>query len=119
VEEEDESKEASGSRRFCTEEPLPKDGSAFTKFSNNTGHWDEDHLHETLLRFTDYTYKVTHGYLMVTDLQGVRKGNDFYLTDPVILCKDILRFGNTNLGEKFMEKCIQSTRAYMTENGWH
>jgi hypothetical protein len=119
VEEEDESKEASGSRRFCTEEPLPKDGSVFTKFSNNTGHWDEDHLHETLLRFTDYTYKVAHGYLMVTDLQGVRKGNDFYLTDPVILCKDILRFGNTNLGKKIMEKCIQSTHAYMTENGWH
>jgi hypothetical protein len=118
VEEEDESKEASGSRRFCTEEPLPQGSSAFTKFSNNTGYWDEDHLHETLLRFTEYTYTVTRGYLMVTDLQGVRKGHDFYLTDPAILCKDILRFGHTNLGEKFMEKCIQSTRAYMAENGW-
>jgi hypothetical protein len=55
---------------------------------------------------------------MVTDLQGVLKDNEFYLTDPVILCKDVMRFGHTNLGEKFMMKCIDSTRAYMKEKNW-
>jgi len=117
VEEEDETNEKAGARRFCAEEPLPTDGSVFIKFSNNTGHWEEDHLDESLLRFADFTYQITNKYLMVTDLQGDNKGNQFHLTDPVILCKDILRFGNTNLGEKFMEKCIDSTRELMKENG--
>jgi hypothetical protein len=116
VEEEKEVNEKSGNRRFCAEEALP-DGE-FIKFSNNTGHWEEDHLDESLLRFTDFTYQATNGYLMVTDLQGVLKDNEFYLTDPVILCKDVMRFGHTNLGEKFMMKCIDSTRAYMKEKNW-
>lgn len=118
VEEDDDSKEAHGTRRFCVEDPLPEDAS-FVKFSNNTGHWDEDHLDETLLRFTQFTYKATDGYLMVTDLQGAKQDGAFILTDPVILCTDILRFGSTNLGEKFMKKCIDSTRVYLKENGWN
>jgi hypothetical protein len=42
---------------------------------------------------------VTHGFLMVADLQGalmrdVRESRDgIFLTDPVLLCNDILRFG--------------------------
>jgi hypothetical protein len=119
VEEEDKSNEESGSRRFCAEAPLPTDGSVFIKFSNNTGFWDEDHMDESLFRFTDFTFMVTREYLMVTDLQGVRKGKEFFLTDPVILCKDILRFGRTNLGSKFMKRCTDSTRALMSENGWY
>jgi hypothetical protein len=118
VEEEDEKNEKNGNRRFCAEECLPADGTAFTKFSNNTGFWDEDHLDESLLRFTSFTHKISKGYLMVTDLQGIRKGREFILTDPVILCKDVLRFGNTNLGEKFMQKFVDTTRAFMKEKGW-
>lgn len=119
AEEEDEFNEARGDRRFCVEEPLPTSGaSSFVKYSNNTGYWNDEELNETLLRFTDFTFVATNGYLIVTDLQGVRKGNDFFLTDPVILCEDVLRFGHTNLGEKFMKKCIDSTRAILSENGW-
>jgi hypothetical protein len=118
VEEEDEKNEKNGNRRFCAEECLPTDGTDFTKFSNNTGYWDEDHLDESLLRFTLFTHTISQGYLMVTDLQGVRKGREFILTDPVILCKDVLRFGNTNLGEKFMQKFVDTTMAYMKERGW-
>jgi hypothetical protein len=117
VEEENEAHEKDGMRRFCAEEPLP-DGE-FEKYSNNTGQWDEDILDESLLRFTDFTYQATNKYLMVTDLQGVKSGNTFCLTDPVIMCQDILRFGNTNLGEAFMAKCVDSTRAYMKENSWY
>jgi hypothetical protein len=118
VEEVDEKNESSGNRRFCTENLLPTGGSEFTKYSNNTGYWDADSLSETLLRFTKYTHDATHGYIIVTDLQGVCKGNTYHLTDPVILCKDLLRFGNTNLGETFIKKCINSTHAHLTENGW-
>mmetsp|Transcript_33605 Transcript_33605/g.81251 ORF Transcript_33605/g.81251 Transcript_33605/m.81251 type:complete len:280 (+) Transcript_33605:3-842(+) len=119
VEEVDERNESSGNRRFCTEHLLPTHGTEFTKFSNNTGYWDEDSLNETLLRFTKYTHDATHGYIIVSDLQGVRHGNKYHLTDPVILCKDILRFGNTNLGEKFIKKCIDSTCEHLKENEWH
>lgn len=118
VEEEGEFNEKSGSRRFCTEAPLPTDGSAFIKYSNNTGYWDVDHIDESLLQFSDFSFIVTRKYLMVTDLQGVRVGNTCFLTDPVILCEDILRFGRTNLGGKFMKKCNDSIQALMSENGW-
>ena len=117
VEEKSEDNEKCGDRRFCAEEPLP-DG-VFTKFSNNTGYWNDEELHETLLRFTDFTFLATNGYLMVTDLQGVKDGENFVLTDPVILCKDKNRFGNTNLGPVMMARCIKSTRALMKENDWH
>jgi len=118
VEEEDEKNETTGNRRFCVEQHLPKGGTEFVKYSNNTGYWDEDVLDETLLRFTKFTHDITHGYILVSDLQGVRRGSSYYLTDPVILCKDILRFGNTNLGEKFVKKCIDSTNAHLKEHKW-
>lgn len=119
VEEETDAHEFEGNRRFCAEPYLPEEGGAFTKYSNNTGYWNLDVLDETLLRFTEFTYRATSGYLMVTDLQGVKKDDSFVLTDPIILCKDIIRFGHTNLGEKFMDKCVNATRALMKENGWH
>ena len=44
-------------------------------------------------------------YFKVVDLQGVKNGGwIFRLTDPVIHCKDVTRFGRTNLGEKGMER---------------
>jgi hypothetical protein len=82
----------------------------FVKFNNNAGQWDEDCLDELLLRFSNFTCQSADGCLMVTDLQGaIKKDNKFFLTDPAVLCKDILGFGNTNLGEKFMKKCIDSS----------
>lgn len=118
VEEESSTRESLGERRFCVEPPLPS--GKFEKYSNNTGYWDEDALDESLLRFSAWTYKATGGYLMITDLQGVKcsSKNKYYLTDPVILCKDIIRFGNTNLGEKFLKKCIDATHSYLAERGW-
>ena len=118
VEEVEETNESSGNRRFCAEYLLPTGEIEFTKFSSNTGYWDEDTIDETLLRFTKYTHDVTDGYIIVTDLQGVREGNTYHLTDPVILCKDILRFGNTNLGENFIKKCLDSTISHLDERCW-
>lgn len=101
---------------YCVERALAgvSDGSVeFKKFSNNTGYWNEDELDETLLRFSEYTYNITGGYLMLTDLQGVKEAcGSFMLTDPVVLCTDVNRFGHTNLGEAMMKKCLASTQAY-------
>ena len=55
---------------------------------------------------------------MVTDLQGVRQGDEYILTDPAILCKDRTRFGDTNLGNALIEKCIKATEAMLEEYGW-
>lgn len=82
--------EISGESRLCVEPPLPKE--TFQKFSNNTGYWDDTILDESLLRFTLWSRDITEEYLMVTDLQGVKKDDVIYLTDPVVLCSDITRF---------------------------
>lgn len=84
---------------FFVEQYLEGD---FTRFSFNTGFWDDARLNEWLLRFALWTYEVTDGFMMVADLQGVHTRSGFVLTDPVVLCKDLKRFGNTNLGEELM-----------------
>jgi hypothetical protein len=104
---------------YCVEDYLPTADTDFVKYSNNTGYWNEEEMHQSLLLFTIFTHEKTGGYLMVTDLQGVRTDDDeFILTDPVVLCKETTRFGGTNLGPKFMEKCMTSTEAMLEEYGW-
>ena len=103
---------------ICAEDQLPCTATAFAKRSNDTGCWNKEDVNQSLLLFTEFTYKQTGGYMMVTDLQGVRHGNQYILTDPAILCKDNTRLGNTNLGGKFMDKCMESTKAMMEEYGW-
>ncbi|CAB9518087.1 protein kinase vwkA [Seminavis robusta] len=110
--------EAEGGEWFCAEDELPCAGSDFMKYSNNTGYWNEDEINQSLLLFTQFTFEKTKGFLMVTDLQGVRNGNQYVLTDPAILCKDNTRFGGTNLGCKLMDKCMTSTQTMLEENGW-
>ena len=46
---------------------------------------------------------------MVVDLQGVHTPEGYVLTDPVILCTDIRRFGATNLGPKIIMKFVKNT----------
>jgi hypothetical protein len=95
---------------YTCEDPLPPDAT-FTKFSDNATHWDETKVSgsdlETLLRFAKYTCQATKGYLMVTDLQGVMTEDACILTDPAIHCRDINRFGDTNLGPKLLKGSLQ------------
>jgi hypothetical protein len=103
-------KTAKGSRTYFAEPFL--EGS-FTRFSYNTGHWEEDRLDPWLLRFALWTYEVTGGFLMVADLQGILSDQGFVLTDPVILSTDLSRFGNTNLGAEMMARCKASAEAHL------
>ena len=53
---------------------------------------------------------------MVSDLQGVLTTEKGYvLTDPVILCRDELRFGTTNMGPEAMERVRVSAKAHLDE----
>lgn len=79
---------------------------------------------EYLTAFAHWTYCVTGGYLMVTDLQGVvaparaapssTRASDasakktILLTDPAVHCTTSTRFGRTNLGEKGMALFFES-----------
>ena len=82
---------------------------------NNTGYFNPYTLNEWLLRFSLWTYEKTDGYLMVSDLQGVLTEKGYVLTDPVILCKDELRFGTTNMGPEAMERVRVSAKAHLDE----
>ena len=73
---------------------------------------------ELAVAFSHFTYKVTDGYLLVCDLQGISyvdaKGKDILLlTDPAIHCGKHLRFGKTNLSsvgiERFFRKHVCNT----------
>mmetsp|Transcript_13998 Transcript_13998/g.39863 ORF Transcript_13998/g.39863 Transcript_13998/m.39863 type:complete len:291 (-) Transcript_13998:83-955(-) len=107
--------EAPTSRYFGVKSPLPTKGTAFTRFCNNTGYWDMDYVDKSLLLFCRYTFFASGEYLMVTDLQGVKVGNTYYLTDPAILCTDLGRFGQTNLGSLAIEKCMNAVNTRLHE----
>jgi hypothetical protein len=101
-----------GSRIYFAEPFLE---GTFTRYSYNTGYWEEEKLDPWLLRFALWTYQVTSGFLMVADLQGIRTSAGYELTDPVILCTDLNRFGNTNLGPEMMERCKQSAEKHLAD----
>jgi len=86
----------------------------FTKYCTNAGNWFMEDFDPTLADFALFTHRITRGYLMVMDLQGAKmrtsNGYEFVLTDPVVLCKDLKRFGQTNLGTKCIERCEHATR---------
>eukprot|EP00966_Prymnesium_polylepis_P272739 6301303-Prymnesium_polylepis.1 len=57
----------------------------------------------------------------MSDLQGTRRvlvdGTiEYELTDPVILCRDVRRYGETNLGAAAMAKCLRSARAMLASS---
>ncbi|KAL3692238.1 hypothetical protein R1sor_005889 [Riccia sorocarpa] len=92
--------------KFYTKEKLLL--GAWARYSNNVQYVNRTHNEATLQAFSHWTYHVTNGLLLVTDLQGVKLPNEnvpgedvFWLTDPAIHTSDanILRFTNTNFGD--------------------
>ena len=63
-----------------------------------------------LLLCCRWTYEATGGYMMVADLQGVLAAEGYVLTDPVILCEDVCRFGSTNMGPDAMRRMLDGMR---------
>ena len=103
---------------FSMESLLPNGASEVVKYSSNTGYWDQAMLDESLLRFAIFTFEVTKGYLMISSLEGAKKENTYYLSNPSVLCSDELRFGRKNLGEGIIKRCLRSAYAHLEENGW-
>ena len=53
---------------------------------------------------------MTGGYMMVADLQGVQAADGYVLTDPVVLCEDVCRFGRTNMGPDGIRRMLEGMR---------
>jgi len=80
------------------------------KYSNNDGSYI-DYKHPEVLRFSEWTYKYSNGYLMVTDLQGgFSRAGGYSLTDPAILCRNVGRFGPTDFNPAQMKACRDAVR---------
>lgn len=99
---------------FSLEPKLPE--GKFQKWSNNAGDWDWEIAEKTLLKFAKYTFDATAGYMMVSDIQGVKDANgNFILTDPAVLCQDVDRFGSVNLGGGAMSATYEMARKLLEE----
>lgn len=69
----------------------------YRKFNSNSG-WEDKNCGFSMGAFSHFTYHITNGSMLVCDLQGVKKNNEYILTDPVI-CSLSQSYGMTDLGE--------------------
>ncbi|XP_052795894.1 alpha-protein kinase vwkA-like [Mya arenaria] len=75
----------------------------YDKFNSNGGY--EKSIHELMTTFCHWTWYISGHKFMVCDLQGVKSGRKYILTDPAIHSYDC-RFGNTDLGVVGMEMVL-------------
>eukprot|EP00092_Neocalanus_flemingeri_P012286 GFUD01013244.1.p1 GENE.GFUD01013244.1~~GFUD01013244.1.p1 ORF type:complete len:679 (-),score=176.64 GFUD01013244.1:244-2280(-) len=86
----------SGTPNYYNVEPLLPEYAKFKKWNTNFGAVNIDE--QLIQAFSHWTYDITGGFLVVVDLQGIERSNEYGLTDPCINCKEP-RFGSTNMGE--------------------
>ncbi|GAX76652.1 hypothetical protein CEUSTIGMA_g4098.t1 [Chlamydomonas eustigma] len=82
-------------------------GDEICKFNSNFGHVNLKEYVAVVQAFSHWTYHITGKKLMVVDVQGIwdSKRKQYVLFDPAVHCScDVLRFGNTNLGIRGMDK---------------
>ena len=87
---------------YCTQE-VALEG-VWEKYNNNHGlvisnPTPDGTDHDVIQAFSHWTHYVTDGQMVVVDCQGVfnKSKNAFLLTDPALHCKDVTRFGGTNV----------------------
>jgi hypothetical protein len=100
---------------FCVQEERLEGN--WEKYNNNAGMVGPSPTkygtnHSIVQAFSHWTFHVSSKKMMVVDCQGVFDAatNSFILTDPAIQCKEVIRFGDTNLGQKGMERFCQTHR---------
>ncbi len=99
--------DVSGVRRYYSYESFI-DGD-YTKFNSNAGYVSTkaDPANDACQAFSHYTWIKSKRALVVCDIQGVKSGSKLILTDPAIHCKNVLKFGNTNLGVRGIKKFFE------------
>lgn len=80
----------------------------FTKFLNNDGHTNASIAANFPAAFAHWTWVESNGKLMVSDIQGVRTGAGYILTDPCIhSIADSDGYGATDLGRLGFQEFFQ------------
>ncbi len=88
-----------GRLRYFTYEPYME--GTYEKFNSNGGYVATSSLFEVIQAFSHYTWVRSGKRMVICDIQGVKTGDRFQLTDPVIHHLDIRHaYGGTNLGRK-------------------
>lgn len=96
-----------GNPRYFTYEPLME--GTFQKFNSNGGHVATSPLFDVIQAFSHYTWVRSRKQMVICDIQGVKNGDKFKLTDPAIHHVDFRReYGGTNLGKKGIKKFFRS-----------
>lgn len=87
----------------------------YEKYNNNAGYVApnptlHDINHKLIQAFSHWTYDISNGSLLVVDCQGGfdTANNCFVLTDPVVHCNDLSRFGAANMGNDGMKSFFTS-----------
>ena len=97
----------SGDVMYNMEEKL--EGSSFKRWTNNVGFISEKN--RDLLDFSKWSYDISGGYLIFTDIQGMELAREIKLSDPAILCTDKRRFGSTNFDPDVqIPKCYDAAK---------
>lgn len=73
-------------------------GQNYNKFNTNWG-YEDTRFGLSMPTLSHFTYHVSGGNLLLCDLQGVKKDDQYILTDPVI-CSLGHTYGITDLGER-------------------
>lgn len=60
----------------------------YIKWTNNAGYLNKQDIGINLMEaFQHFTYTKSNGDILCCDLQGVRKGNTYFLTDPAVISR--------------------------------
>lgn len=75
----------------------------YIKFYNNDG--APGQKYKSLTAYTHYTWKENEGKRVITDIQGIKENNKFYLTDPAIQSIEG-KYGESDLGVQGLIKFL-------------
>mmetsp|Transcript_23244 Transcript_23244/g.42313 ORF Transcript_23244/g.42313 Transcript_23244/m.42313 type:complete len:860 (-) Transcript_23244:1-2580(-) len=89
-------------------EPVLPNYRSITKFNDNKGIWTFEKYKKELGDFCRWMHDYSKGEFLIADLQGVEDDRKFVMTDPVVLCSDITRFGNTNTGPAMIDETLRN-----------
>ena len=90
-----------GDNKIVSVEPFLE--GEYIKFYNNDG--EPYNRYKSLTAFCHYTWIINKGRKVITDIQGIKLNNKFYLTDPA--CQSLeMKYGESDLGVQGLIKFL-------------
>ena len=82
--------------------------------------WNENIVDESLLRFSQMTFKVSGGHMLLSSFKGVHVGDSIGLTTPTLLSRSHIR--DPAIGDcikEYMRDYRKSTKSLLEKKGWN